>query len=100
MDESLCIENERAKARRARRDESILLLPQEMGHIWQYLAWRVAKWQAGAKMERDDAPALVHTCLRAYALKLAEYQELTKATAATLALEDQDPVVLLDTTSN
>ncbi|KAJ7617538.1 hypothetical protein DFH06DRAFT_1145211 [Mycena polygramma] len=58
----------RAKARKVRWEEEVLLLREEMRRVLRYLDWEAETWRQRAIVREDESPELRHG-LSAYALR-------------------------------
>ncbi|KAJ6449815.1 hypothetical protein C8R47DRAFT_999092 [Mycena vitilis] len=80
LHESLRVEWSKAKARKARWEEEVELLREEMRRVLRYLAWEVETWEgrAAEAAAREDVTAGARSGLRGYALaQAARYRELS-----------------------
>ncbi|KAJ7727679.1 hypothetical protein DFH07DRAFT_757637, partial [Mycena maculata] len=68
LHESVRVEWCRARARKVRWEEEVLLVREEMRRVLRYLEWQVAFWMVRVD-SRPDATAEVQAGVRAYALK-------------------------------
>ncbi|KAJ7139369.1 hypothetical protein C8R44DRAFT_604986 [Mycena epipterygia] len=69
----VCVEWARARARKIRWVEEVMLLREEMCRILRYLAWQTAWWE-GQVSQRQASEELA-SGLRGYALKQAQWHE-------------------------
>ncbi|KAJ7838429.1 hypothetical protein B0H13DRAFT_2367453 [Mycena leptocephala] len=67
---SMRVEWCRAKARKVRWEEEVLLLREEMRRVLRYLEWEAESWSARASTRENESPELRHG-LAAYALRHA-----------------------------
>ncbi|KAJ7138908.1 hypothetical protein C8R46DRAFT_1234147 [Mycena filopes] len=74
LHDSIRVEWSRARARKVRWTEEVLLLREEMRRVLRYLGWQVAWWRARVAL-RTDWSAEVAAGARAYALKQAAWHE-------------------------
>ncbi|KAJ7712961.1 hypothetical protein DFH07DRAFT_974842 [Mycena maculata] len=71
LHKSVRVEWCRARARKVRWEEEVLLVREEMRRVLRYLEWQVAFWMVRVD-SRPDATAEVQAGVRAYALKQAD----------------------------
>ncbi|KAJ6463769.1 hypothetical protein C8R47DRAFT_992319 [Mycena vitilis] len=70
LHESLRVEWSRAKARKRRWEEEVLILREEMRRVLRYLEWQAQWWMARVSLRDDECPEL-QAGLRAYAERQA-----------------------------
>ncbi|CAK5279026.1 unnamed protein product [Mycena citricolor] len=71
--DSIRLEWCRAKARKKRWEEEVLLLREEMRRVLRSIDYEAAAWKKCTEVERDDLDVEVHAGVIAYALKQADW---------------------------
>ncbi|KAJ7102966.1 hypothetical protein C8R43DRAFT_1141089 [Mycena crocata] len=97
--ESVRVEWVRAKCRKTRWEEEVILLREEMRRVIRYLDWDKAQWEKRAKDSKDrlDLGLTTRDGLQAYALKQAALREsLGIHFRAELGLHVEQAVALTD----
>ncbi|KAJ7314160.1 hypothetical protein DFH08DRAFT_972914 [Mycena albidolilacea] len=74
LHDSVRVEWARARARKTRWSEEVMLLREEMRRVLRYLGWQAAWWRERTEL-RTDWPAAVAAGARAYALKQADWHD-------------------------
>ncbi|KAJ7123215.1 hypothetical protein C8R43DRAFT_1135931 [Mycena crocata] len=72
--ESVRVEWVRARARKIRWEEEVLMLREEMKRVLRYLVWQAAWWRVRAGL-RTDLPEATAAGVHAYAMKQAHWHE-------------------------
>ncbi|KAJ7704636.1 hypothetical protein B0H14DRAFT_2647595 [Mycena olivaceomarginata] len=73
LHDSIRVEWCRARARKVRWSEEVMLLREEMRRVLRYLAWQGVWWRAHALL-RSDVSRSITAGIEAYALKQADWQ--------------------------